>query len=72
MYSRTAGVGNGKNFEKIAQSSKGLKERRIDNQNNNGLGMIKSAMFIECWTPQSSHRDIFFSIFVYLVCLLAR
>ena len=26
-------------------------------------GMIKSAMITECWTPQSNHRDTFFSIY---------
>ena len=26
--------------------------------------MIKSAMITECWTPQSSHRDSFFSIYL--------
>ena len=29
--------------------------------------MIKSSMITECWIPQSSHRDTFFSI--YLVFL---
>ena len=29
-------------------------------------GMIKSAMITECWTPQSSHRDTFFSIYLVL------
>ena len=24
--------------------------------------MIKSAMITECWTPQSNHRDTFFSL----------
>ena len=26
--------------------------------------MINSAMITECWTPQSSHRDTFFSIYL--------
>ena len=26
--------------------------------------MIKSAMIIECWKPQSNHRDTFFSIYL--------
>ena len=27
-------------------------------------GMIKSAMITECWTPQTSHRDTVFSIYL--------
>ena len=32
--------------------------------------MTKSAVITKCWTPQSSHRDTFFSI--YLVSLQVR
>ena len=28
--------------------------------------MINSAMITECWTPQSSHRDTFFSIYLVI------
>ena len=31
--------------------------------------MIKSAMITEYWTPQSSHRDTFFSIYLVLCYL---
>ena len=30
-------------------------------------GIIKLAMITECWTPQSSHRDTFFSIYLVLL-----
>ena len=34
--------------------------------------MIKSAMITECWTPQSSHRDAFFSIYLCIKHYLAH
>ena len=30
------------------------------------FSMIKLAMITECWTPQSSHRDTFFSIYLVI------
>ena len=32
--------------------------------------MIKLAMITECWTPQSSHRDTFFSIYLVSVIII--
>ena len=32
--------------------------------------MIKLAMITECWTPQSSHRDTFFSTYLVSVELI--
>ena len=38
--------------------------RRVDNQNNNYnrllVSVIRKPAIIECWTPQSNHRDTFF------------
>ena len=33
-------------------------------------GTRKSAMITECWTPQSNHRDTFFSIYRVIYCIL--
>ena len=34
--------------------------------------MIKSAMITECWTPQSSHRDTFFSIYLVTIIMILK
>ena len=33
--------------------------------------MRKSAMITECWTPQSNHRDTFFSIYLFILFLFS-